>query len=36
MQRSRSLSPASCVVVGGGGAEQRNQNLEELLELKVS
>ncbi|XP_030208211.1 centlein [Gadus morhua] len=44
VQRSRSLSPASCVEAGGGGggggregggAEQRMQDLEELLQLKT-
>lgn len=39
VQRSRSLSPASSVVLGSGsskGAEQRIQDLEELLRLKVN
>ncbi|XP_078808165.1 centlein-like isoform X1 [Oryzias latipes] len=38
VQRSRSLSPASSVVLGSGsskGAEQRIQDLEELLRLKT-
>ncbi|CAL8331669.1 unnamed protein product [Lota lota] len=40
VQRSRSLSPVSCVETGGGGrrgggAEQRMQDLEELLQLKT-
>lgn len=39
VQRSRSLSPASSVELGGRrrrGAEQRIQDLEELLQLKVT
>ncbi|KAI3353104.1 hypothetical protein L3Q82_019670 [Scortum barcoo] len=38
VQRSRSLSPASSMVLGSGrtrGAEQRIQDLEELLRLKM-
>ncbi|KAA8594707.1 hypothetical protein FQN60_011842, partial [Etheostoma spectabile] len=38
VQRSRSLSPASTVELGSGrrrGAEQRIQDLEELLQLKI-
>ncbi|XP_068583819.1 centlein [Cebidichthys violaceus] len=38
VQRSRSLSPASSVELGSGkrrGAEQRKQDLEELLQLKM-
>ncbi|XP_031718880.1 centlein [Anarrhichthys ocellatus] len=38
VQRSRSLSPASGVELGSGkrrGAEQRKQDLEELLQLKM-
>lgn len=40
MQRSRSLSPASSLELGNGGrksgAEERIQDLEELLQLKVT